>query len=212
MRYSRFTLVELLAAMAILVLVGSASAAALYSFHRNHLKVSKLSDRLERNRKIDKVAELMGNMIPFEWQSDNEDGRTLVFEGAPDELFFTAMRLPDNQGRGAIIFVRLYVDEEKRLMCDYSNTPMLPWDEDSDNPAGMKSTVIAENVEALTMRYGRYDDDDQIEWLDVWDQDDEEYKNQMPAAVGFTIEFADGEKLSYLRRTAGLSAFSGLAQ
>ena len=146
MRYSRFTLVELLAAMAILVLVGSASAAALYSFHRNHLKVSKISDRLERNRKIDKVAELMGNMIPFEWQSDNEDGRTLVFEGAPDELFFTAMRLPDNQGRGAIIFVRLYVDEEKRLMCDYSNTPMLPWDEDSDNPAGMKSTVIAENV------------------------------------------------------------------
>ena len=212
MRYSRFTLVELLAAMAILVLVGSASAAALYSFHRNHLKVSKISDRLERNRKIDKVAELMGNMIPFEWQSDNEDGRTLVFEGAPDELFFTAMRLPDNQGRGAIIFVRLYVDEEKRLMCDYSNTPMLPWDEDSDNPAGMKSTVIAENVEALTMRYGRYDDDDQIEWLEVWDQDDEDYKNQMPAAVGFTIEFADGEKLSYLRRTAGLSAFSGLAQ
>ena len=32
------------------------------------------------------------------------------------------------------------------------------------------------------------------------------------AAVGFTIEFEDGERLSYLRRTAGLSAFTGLAQ
>ena len=212
MKYHSFTLVELLSAMAILVLVGTASAAALYGYHRSHAKVARMSERLERNRKIDKVAELMGNMIPFSWSAASEDGRTLLFEGSENELFFTAMRLPDNQGRGAIIFVRLYVDEENRLVCEYSNTPVLPWDEDTDKPAGMKTAVIAENVESLTMRYGEYNEDDQIDWLEVWDQEDDEYKNRLPAAVGFTVEFSDGEKLSYLRRTAGLSAFSGLAQ
>ena len=212
MKYHSFTLVELLSAMAILVLVGTASAAALYGYHRSHAKVARTSERLERNRKIDKVAELMGNMIPFEWQNDNEDGRTLLFEGGENELFFTAMRLPDNQGRGAIIFVRLYVDEENRLVCEYSNTPVLPWDEESDKPSGMKTAVIAENVESLTMRYGEYNEDDQIDWLEVWDQDDSDYENRMPAAVGFSIEFEDGERISYLRRTAGLSAFTGLAQ
>lgn len=212
MKYQRFTLVELLSAMAILVLVSTASAAALYGYHRSHGKVAKISERLERNRKIDKVAELMGNMIPFSWSAASEDGRTLLFEGSENELFFTAMRLPDNQGRGAIVFVRLYVDDENRLVCDYSNTPVLPWDEEAEMPGAMKTAVLAENVEALTMRYGEYNEDDQIDWLEIWDQDDDDYRNRMPAAVGFTVEFADGEKLSYLRRTAGLSAFSGLAQ
>ena len=63
MKYSRFTLVELLAAMSILLLVGSASAAALFSYQQNHRKVAALADRLESNRKLDKVAELMTNTM-----------------------------------------------------------------------------------------------------------------------------------------------------
>ena len=71
--------------------------------------------------------------------------------------------------------------------------------------------ILAENVANLTFTYADYDEDDEIEWLEVWDQDDEEYEDRLPAAVGFTVEFENGEKLSYLRRTAGLSAFTGLA-
>ena len=212
MKYSRFTLVELLAAMSILLLVGSASAAALFSYQQNHRKVAALAARLERNRKLDKVAELMTNTIPFTWNTGNEDGRTLVFDGAADELFFTAMRLPDSQGRGAFVFVRLHINDEKQLVCDYSTTPMVPWDDDKDPPANMKTAVLADNVETLTCIYGDYDDNDEIEWLEVWDQEDDDYKNRLPVALGFTIEFANGEKLSYLRRTAGISAFSGLAE
>ncbi len=212
MKRSHFTLVELLAAMTILLLIGSASAAALFSYQQSHRKVAVLSERLERNRKLDKVAEMMSNIIPFEWNTGNEDGRTLVFEGKNDELFFCSMRLPDSEGRGACIFARLYVDDENRLACDYSNTPMVPWDDDKEPPGGMKTVVLAENVEALEFIYGEYDENDEIEWLDVWDQEDDEYINRLPVAVGFTIEFTGGEKLSYLRRTAGISAFSGLAQ
>ncbi len=211
MKKSLFTLVELIAAMAVLALIGSASAAALAGFQRSHNKVAMLSERLERNRKLDKVAELMGNTIPFFWKDETDDNQEhLVFDGMEDELYFTAMRLPNSDGKGAFIFVRLYLNDDNALACDYKDTPLLPWLE-SDEQSNVKTVILAENVASLTFTYADYDDEDEIEWLEVWDQDDDEYLDRLPAAVGFTVEFENGEKLSYLRRTAGLSAFSGLA-
>ena len=211
MKKSLFTLVELIAAMAVLALIGSASAAALAGFQRSHNKVAMLSERLERNRKLDKVAELMGNTIPFFWKDETDDDQEhLVFDGMEDELYFTAMRLPNSDGKGAFIFVRLYLNDDNALACDYKDTPLLPWLE-SDEQSNVKTVILAENVASLTFTYADYDDEDEIEWLEVWDQDDDEYLDRLPAAVGFTVEFENGEKLSYLRRTAGLSAFSGLA-
>ena len=211
MKKQLFTLVELIAAMAVLALIGSASAAALAGFQRSHNKVAMLSERLERNRKLDKVAELMGNTIPFFWKDETDDDQEhLVFDGMEDELYFTAMRLPNNEGKGAFIFVRLYVNDDNALACDYKDTPLLPWLE-SEEQSNIKTVILAENVASLTFTYADYDDEDEIEWLEVWDQDDDEYRDRVPAAVGFTVEFENGEKLSYLRRTAGLSAFSGLA-
>ncbi|MBR2357848.1 MAG: prepilin-type N-terminal cleavage/methylation domain-containing protein [Lentisphaeria bacterium] len=211
MKKQLFTLVELIAAMAVLALIGSASAAALAGFQRSHNKVAMLSERLERNRKLDKVAELMGNTIPFFWKDETDDDQEhLVFDGMEDELYFTAMRLPNNEGKGAFIFVRLYVNDDNALACDYKDTPLLPWLE-SEEQSNIKTVILAENVASLTFTYADYDDEDEIEWLEVWDQDDDEYLDRLPAAVGFTVEFENGEKLSYLRRTAGLSAFSGLA-
>jgi type II secretory pathway pseudopilin PulG len=206
-----FTLVELIAAMAVLALIGSAAAAALAGFQRSHDKVATLSARLERNRKLDKVAELMGNMVPFFWKDETDDNQEhLVFEGLENELWFSSMRLPGSQGRGAFIFVRLYINDDNALACDYKDTPLLPWLE-QDEQSNIKTVILAENVENLTFTYADYDEDGEIEWLEVWDQDDDEYEDRLPAAVGFTIEFEDGERLSYLRRTAGLSAYSGLA-
>ena len=206
-----FTLVELIAAMAVLALIGSASAAALAGFQRSHNKVALLSQRLERNRKLDKLADFMSNMIPFFWRDETDDNQEhLVFDGREDELFFTAMRLPNSQGRGAFIFMRIYINEDNALACDYKDTPLLPWLE-MDEQSSYKTVILAENVANLTFTYADYDDDDEIEWLEVWDQEDSDYEDRLPAAVGFTIEFESGERLSYLRRTAGLSAFSGLA-
>ena len=211
MKKLHFTLVELIAAMAVLALIGSASAAALAGFQRSHNKVAVLSERLERNRKLDKVAELMGNMIPFFWRDETDDNQEhLVFDGLEDELYFTAMRLPDSAGKGAFIFVRLYLNDDNALVCDYKDTPLLPWLE-IEEQSNIKSVVLAENVASLTFTYADYDEDDEIEWLEVWDQEDSEYEDRLPAAVGFTIEFESGERVSYLRRTAALSAFSGLA-
>lgn len=211
MKQRFFTLVELIAAMAVLALIGSASAAALAGFQRSHNKVAALSERLERNRKLDKVAEFMGNMIPFFWRDETDDNQEhLVFDGKENELYFTAMRLPDGAGKGAFIFIRLYVNDNDELACDYKDTPLLPWLE-ADEQSNVKTVILAERVVSITFTYADYDDDGEIEWLEVWDQEDGDYEDRLPAAVGFTIEFESGERLSYLRRTAGLSAFTGLA-
>ena len=212
MRDNHFTLVELIAAMAILALVGSAGAAALAGFQKSHSTVVELSERMDRNRKLDKFADIMGNMIPFFWRDETEDNaENLVFDGREDELFFTAMRLPDDNGRGAFIFVRLYINENNQLACDYKDTPLLPWLEMDEQQSNLKTEILAENISTISFTYGEYNEDDEIDWLEIWDREDEDYKNSMPAAVGFTLEFESGEKLSYLRRTAGISAYSGLA-
>ena len=63
----------------------------------------------------------------------------------------------------------------------------------------------------MTFVYADYTDDDEIELLEYWDQDDEEYENTLPMGIGFTLEFESGETISYFRRTAGTSAYTGLA-
>ena len=73
------------------------------------------------------------------------------------------------------------------------------------------AVILADKVESITFTYAHYDDDGEIEWLEYWDQDDENYTNVLPLAYGFTIVFESGETLSYLRRTAGLSAYTGMA-
>ena len=208
----RFTLVELLAAMAILALLGTASAAALAGFQRSHTKVAVLSERLERNRKLDKAADLMSNIIPFFWRDETDDDyENLVFDGKEDELFFTAMRLPDANGKGAFVFARLSLNDDGEFICKYRTTPMLPWIDREEQQGEIKKVVLAEKVETLTFLYADYTDDDEIELLEYWDQDDEEYENTLPMGIGFTLEFESGETISYFRRTAGTSAYTGLA-
>ncbi len=211
-RHCCFTLVEVVVAMTILAFVGTIIAGSLAGFQRSYGRVAKLSKSLERNRSLDRMAELLRNVIPFFWpDEDDDDTERLVFAGAPDELWFTSRRLPGADGEGALIFVRLYVDDEKRLVADYRTRPLLPWIELKDQ-TGFRNAVIAENVERLTLLYGDWNDDDEMDWLEEWDQDDDDYENRLPPAIQFTVEFTDGEKVSYLRRTAGVSAFSGVSQ
>ena len=206
-----FSLVELMAAMAILALIGTASGAALSGFQRSHNKVVTLSERLERNRKLDKIADLMGNTTAFFWYDEDADDESLVFDGQEEELFFTAMRTADANGKGVFVFMHIFVDDDNNLICEYKDTPLLPWIEMEEQQTGLKKVILADKVESITFTYAHYDDDGEIEWLEYWDQDDENYTNVLPLAYGFTIVFESGETLSYLRRTAGLSAYTGMA-
>ena len=91
-----------------------------------------------------------------------------------------------------------------------STRSFLPWKDLNDQD--YQTEVIASDVERLYLRYADWNDDDEIDWLDDWDQDDEDYENRLPPAIQLTVEYSNGETVNYLRRTAGISAFSGFAE
>ena len=204
-----FTLIEIVVAVALFAVVSSIIAMALASFQKSYDQVSRLSAKLERNRALDRIAEHLGNAIPFAWpNADEDDAEQLVFDGKSDELWFTARARAGADGKGALRFFRLYLDEDK-LLCDTRDLPLLPWLAPGEQPC--RTETIADNVERLTFTYADYDDDDELEWLEEWDQLDEDYENRLPPAIRMTVEFRNGESVTVLRRTAGIAAFSGLA-
>ena len=207
---SRFTLMEIAVTAALFAIIGTIIAASLAAFQRSYDKVARLSQRLERSRSLDRIAEHLGNAIPFFWPNAEEnDEEQLVFEGGQDELWFVTRRRAGADGNGAILFLRLYVNDDNQLCCDWRDRPFLPWL--APEQQNCRTEIIAEDVENVDFAYGAYNESDEIDWLDEWDQDDEDYENVMPAAIRMTVRFTNGETAVWLRRTAGLSAFSGLA-
>ena len=204
-----FTLIEIVVAVALFAVVSSIIAMALASFQKSYDQISRLSAKLEHCRALDRIAEHLGNAIPFAWpNADEDDAEQLVFDGKSDELWFTARARAGADGKGALRFFRLYLDEDK-LLCDTRDLPLLPWLDPGEQPC--RTETIADNVEHLTFTYADYDDDDELEWLEEWDQDDEDYENRLPPAIRMTVEFRNGESVTVLRRTAGIAAFSGSA-
>lgn len=204
-----FTLIEIVVAVALFAVVSSIIAMALAGFQKSYDRISRLSANLERNRALDRVAEHLGNAIPFAWpNADEDDAEQLVFDGKSDELWFTARARAGADGKGALRFFRLYLDEDK-LQCDTRDLPLLPWVDPGEQPC--RTETIADNVERLTFTYADYDDNDELEWLEEWDQDDADYENRLPPAIRMTVDFRNGESATVLRRTAGIAAFSGLA-
>lgn len=209
LRGRKFTLIEIVVAVALFAVVSAIIAMALAGFQRSYDQVTRLSRNLERNRALDRIAEQLANAIPFAWPNADEDNvEQLVFEGKSDELWFAARGRAGADGKGALRFFRLYLDED-RLQCDSRDLPLLPWVDLSEQPC--RTETIADGVENLVFTYADYNDDDEIEWLEDWDQDDADYENHLPPAIRMTVEFSSGESVTFLRRTAGIAAFSGLA-
>ena len=98
------------------------------------------------------------------------------------------------------MFIRFKVEDEK-LVAVYSNYPMLPWEE--DEPSAVTQTeVIAENIAAISFQYAEQDDNSEIEWFEEWD---EEEHNNLPLAIRMTVEWKNGTKEYWLRRTCGVN-------
>ncbi|MPM55530.1 hypothetical protein SDC9_102327 [bioreactor metagenome] len=211
MKRRGFTLVEILVAITLLAMVSVIIASSLSAFQRSYDKVARLSQKLTRNRALDRIAEHLRNAIPFYWPDETDDNvEHLVFQGAEEELWFATRQRAGADGKGALLFLRLYVDDDHNLKCDYRDLPFLPWLElKSQN---YRTEIIAQNVDRVHFLYADWNDDDEIDWLEVWDQDDEDYEDRLPPAIQFSVEFTDGETVNYLRRTAAISAFSGLVE
>lgn len=199
-RKNNFTLVELVCAMLVMMVVALVIGTAGSSFYNGYRRSNEAVARLKERMAIDRVWDsALVNMIPFKWKDDNNESR-YVFEGKSDELLLTTLRRVYSSDPSAITFIRFKVEDEK-LIVVYSNYPMLPWEEEEPS-AVTQSEVIAENVAHISFQYAEQGEDNEIEWLEEWE---EEEHTTLPLAIRMTVEWKNGAKEYWLRRTCGVN-------
>jgi hypothetical protein len=202
-----FTLVEVVVAMAVMLMVAMIIGSAGKIFHDGYNRAVRATDRLREYMAIDRIWDgAVRNAVPFKW-TDEEGESRFVFEGEPDTLMFTALRRADGETPGALIFIRLRLEEEE-LVAYYSYYPRPPWDDEYDeDPESFTREVIATNIASISFQYAEESDSDEAEteWFDIWEEDEHE---AIPLAIRMTVEWKNGRKEYWLRRTAGSSLHS----
>jgi hypothetical protein len=206
MNKRNFTLIEMVVAIAVMVVVAMIIGTASATFYNAYQRSTRSISRLETCLAIDRIFDsLIRNAIPFKWMDDENSSR-FVFEGNNDSLLFTALRRTYGKDSSAILFVRLLLEDEQ-LIAEYSNSPILPWSE--ENEQNIEREVIAKNIAAITFEYAEFDEEEGIEWLEVWEEDEHE---ALPLAIRMTVEWTDGRKEYWLRRLAGIAKDSTFGQ
>lgn len=198
-----FTLVEMVTAMAILLLVAMILGTASAAFYNGYRRSLKTTERLKVYMAIDRIMDqCVRNAIPLRWTDDNREER-FVFEGKTDSLLITSLRRSYDPDKGALLFVRLRVEDEK-LLAEYSFYPRLPWEEEEKglSSEGFTREILAENVSSITFLYAEQGSEE-IEFVEEWVEDDHE---AIPLAIQMTVEWKDGTRECWLRRTAGSAA------
>ena len=213
-RRSYFTLMELVAASAIMMAVAGIIAFASRSFYRALASSERVSAQLQVYLNIDQVMDgCFRNMIPFNWEtSDVNDDTFQVFMGEPDMIHFTTLRRSYDDIGGNLFFVRVYVDNHTdELVVEYSKFPRLPWYDDDDDLMPYDREVLATNVDRISFLYAGAQDSTVI-WIDEWDREEYDF---IPLAVQMTVEWKDGTEECWLRRTAasgGNSVYGALQE
>lgn len=196
-----FTLVEMAIAMAVLVVVALIIGTASATFYNGYRRSVKVTERLKTCQAIDRLMDQnVRNLIPFKWNDELNSSR-FVFEGKSDSLHFTTLRRTYGSDRGALLFVRIRVENDE-LIAEYSSYPRLPWEDEGAQEYARE--VIATKVRGVRFLYGEQGDDG-IEFEESWEEDDHE---STPLAIQMTVEWLDGTSEQWLRRTAGSSSNS----
>ena len=200
-----FTLIELVVAMAIMIVVALIIATAGHTFYNAYTRSLKASEKLKTYMAIDRIWDTcVRNMVPFKWKDDENVSR-LVFEGTEETLLFTALRRAHGDDPNGLIFIKLEVENSK-LVARSSFYPMRFWLEDDVTDQKIEKEIIAEKVKAITFEYAEAGSENgEIEWLESWEEDEHA---AIPLAVRMKVEFLDGTVEYWLRRTAGVDARS----
>lgn len=202
-----FTLIELIVSMGILMAVTGIIAMASKSFYDGYDRSARVTKRLKEYMAIDNIMDVhIRNLIPFQWKDDNGNTR-FVFSGETNKLHFTTLRRSYGNRAGSLIFIRLFVEENK-LIAEYSTLPRLPWKEDGDETMPYEREIIAENIEQITFTYAEKateeenEDGTGISWEENWAEDEHA---AVPLAIRMQVQWTDGTTEYWLRRVAGVA-------
>ena len=113
---SNFTLIELVVAIAILAVVAGIIGMAGVSFYDGYKRAVNTTTRLKQFMAIDNLMDThIRNMVPFKWKDEDGSSR-LLFNGEENQIFFTTLRRSYGDNPGALLFVRVFVEEEKLIV------------------------------------------------------------------------------------------------
>lgn len=206
----RFTLIEILIAVAIFTLV----MLTLYGFGRQVTRgwerirrdQHRLSDLMTLDRALDTM---LGNAVPFLWpdpDAGDPPPDRLVFAGHQDWLLLTTLqRAAVEDSDGAIRFVLLSV-EDGQLLARYHSRPFRHW---RDVGEAGRVAVLATGVDRVEFQYADFTPgdnaewDSRLEWTSEWDTNPDLPREEIPLAIMITVVWQDGRVESWLRRTAG---------
>lgn len=198
-----FTVIELVVAIAILVMVATIIGMAGASFYQAYERSLRVTAKLKNFMAIDNLMDThIRNMIPFKWK-DEEGTSRLLFDGEENRIMFATLRRSYGDRPGALLFIRVFVEEEK-LIAEYSPYPRFPWSEEGDESMPVTREVIAENIQQVTFLYAETSTENSNA-VDFLTEYREEENSVLPLAVLMKVEFTDGSTEQWLRRVAGVS-------
>ena len=207
----RFTLIELMVAVTVFTLVSVAlftfSAQVSGSWARLTVERNRFNELLCMDRVIDGV---LSNAIPFMWRTEDEIPSEAPFIVAEhDYLRIAYMHNLNDAEEGAIRFVEFSL-EDGNLLAVYADRPFIDWSGISEDRRTV--SVLATDVASVEFQYADWSSDvseewrDRLFWRDIWVEDeDAETRNDIPLAVKMTVEWNDGRRECWLRRTMGNS-------
>ena len=203
MKRSNFTLIELVVSIAILIVVAGIVGVSGAAFYQGYDRSLRVTSRLKDFMAIDNLMDThIRNMIPFMWKDDEGTSR-LLFDGEEDRILFTTLRRSYGSRPGALLYIRVLVEDGK-LLAEYSPYPRYPWMEEGDESLPVTREVIAENVDSITFNYVE-NSTEVSNGLDFFEEYREEDYKILPLAIRLKVNFSDGTSEQWLRRVAGTS-------
>jgi len=210
-----FTLLEMIVATMVFSMVILSASMGFYAVYSSWSRLQLRSHTLDRLLMIDRIVDsAFRNAIPFTWVNDLDTPKKAkqIFFGNKDRITLAYPHRVGDPTDGAIRFLTLYLDGEGHLVAEYRKTPIVSWNQDE---TGLMRDILSEDVASLTFFYAKRTENklnpaDRIEWVDDWAWDVD--NTSFPLAIQLTIQWNDGTKESWLRRTAGAGFYESLGK
>lgn len=209
-RIRQFTFLELGIAISIMLAVSLALYTYSRGVSRSWEKIIKEKNRFQELLNLDRaIDKALSNAVPFTWTSDDAPGDSGKFPFILAEwnrLRVAYLHELHDATEGAIRFAEFLV-QDGNLYLTYSDRPFYQW---SDLGGRNQTVLLAEGVRQIRFSYLDWSADEDSDWEDraVWMDDWEtEVSERMdaPLAIIMTVEWENGNRESWCRRTMGNS-------
>ncbi|MEA2011505.1 MAG: type II secretion system protein [Verrucomicrobiota bacterium] len=190
----QFTLIEIIVAVFLLAMLVTTlmgvSGAITISWKKSFIHDRVFTELMALERIYDNAVE---NAIPFTWR-DDERREFNCFMGVSDNVIFAYRHEINSLEDGGIRFISFLLEGDK-LVVYYRSRPFSDYEffyEDA------RKSQLAIGVEEVVFQYGAYDNNDELIWVDEWNEE----RMDIPLAIWMHVKWKAGRGEHFLCRTA----------